>query len=93
MTAVIAANAEIIARAARYVRLVAAAMDDLPLAARPRFTIHYEGFGSGGTAGVDAEGARRYLKDLIQDRSHLRFNRPITSLTVRVEVADVQLVD
>jgi hypothetical protein len=51
----------------------------------PRFDIHYEGFGTGGTAGVTAEHAVRYLRNLAAaDGMHYRYRKAIKILTVEV---------
>lgn len=58
----------------------------------PRFTIHYEGFGMGGTAGVTAEYAIRYLRNLAAaDDPHYRYGAKIKSLEVGVQYSGFSL--
>jgi hypothetical protein len=58
----------------------------------PRFDIHFEGFGTGGTAGVTKEFAIRYLRDLAaSDDPHYRYRTRIRSLAVKVRYPEFTL--
>lgn len=62
--------------------------DDLPV--ELSFTIRFEGFGSGGTSGVTAQGAVRYLRDLAAvDDPHYRYQTKIKSITVEVKLPPI----
>lgn len=91
--AVLDHNAYLIADARRYVRQVAAALAAVRLSADPRFTIHYEGFGTGGTAGVTDTGADRFLRELGDpNEMHARHLTRIKNVEITFTVAAANFI-
>lgn len=78
-------NFALIDEARRCVDKIATALAAADIEAR--FDISYEGFGSGGTTGVSAAGAHRYLNDMtsVQD-VHARYRTRIRNITVTATV-------
>ncbi len=76
-------NTELTEAAAARVRTLADALESAGVEAR--FTIHYDGFGAGGTAGIGAGNAIRYLHSLadLTQQNH-RFRTAIKSIDIEV---------
>ncbi len=57
-----------------------------------RFAIHYKGFGSGGTAGILAENAVRYIRDLAStDDPHYRYQARIEWIEIEVTIPKITI--
>jgi hypothetical protein len=82
-------NSAVVSKAIRYVRDMGAQIADVHASGDPRFTVNYEGFGSGGMAGVTPEGAIKFLIDLTSARDpHYRYDTRIEKITVKITVPD-----
>lgn len=80
-------NLALVAKAMSYIRNIRGGISGT----EPRFTIYYTGFGSGGTAGVTADGAVRFLRTLAGPNDmHARYGRRITNIEVTVSIDPVQ---
>lgn len=83
-------NNEMVQAAVDNVRKVTAALNEAGM--QPRFDIHFEGFGTGGTAGVSFDGAVRYLLSLASTgHANARYRAPIKSIEIAVHVAPIVL--
>jgi hypothetical protein len=75
------ANIALVEGAKAHVREITEALNECGI--EPRFDVEFEGFGTGCTAGVSAEGALRYLDDLIGTHDpHTRYHTPLKNVTV-----------
>jgi len=64
--------------------------DDLPV--KPRFSIRYEGFGTGSTSAIPVEYAIRYLRDLAAaDDPHYRHRTKIKSIAIDVKIPTITI--
>jgi hypothetical protein len=86
-----AMNAAAVSRAIALVRITDEALT--ATGTRARYTIKFEGFGTGCLPGVNAEAAINYLAALGSAYDpHSRYGTAITSLTVQFKVEPVEFV-